>query len=572
MSTLNVGTGQQYSTVAAAVNASQAGDTIAVSAGTYTNDFVQIRHDLALQAVGGRVGMVATVAPSDGKAILTEGAAGISVSISGFDFSGARVADGNGAGIRYEGGRLTLDNTYFHDNENGLLAASAAGGSIAITNSEFSHNGVGDGRTHNIYVNDIASLTIDNSYFHDAVVGHEIKSRTQQTTITNSRIFDNQTGTASYSIDLPNGGRGVIRDNVIEQGPRSENPTVIAYGEEGGVYGGSSLQVIGNTIVNDLGRGNAVWNAAGAGTVLQDNSVFGFGGTALVNGPANVSGTTTLAAAPALNLGSPLTAIAGNAPASLPPAVIPPVEVPPVVILPPEIPPAVIPPVAAPPTPVAGDTFILRMSEDSWDGNAKFVLGVDGTQRGGVQTVTASHGAGASQTFDLTSLGLGAGLHDVSITFINDAYDSAGRDRNLFVDSVQFGSITQQGGPLWVNGSLNYIIGTPPVSANGAALVLNLSEDAYAGDASFTLSVDGIQRSIDQAVTAAHGAGASQAFDFTSLGIAPGRHDIGVTFTNDAYDGAGRDRNLFVDNVRFGDTTQTGGALSSNGTLNFQVG
>ncbi len=144
---------------------------------------------------------------------------------------------------------------------------------------------------------------------------------------------------------------------------------------------------------------------------------------------------------------------------------------------------------------------------------------------------------------------------------------------------MQFGSITQPGGPLWSNGSLNFTVGTPPapaagppVAANGTTLVLNLSEDAYAGDATFTLSVDGIQRSIAQTVTAAHGDGASQAFDFTSLGIPPGRHDIGVTFTNDAYAGAGRDRNLFVDSVRFGDMTQSGGVLWSNGTLNFQVG
>ncbi len=522
-----------------------------------------------LQAAGGRVSMVATMAPPDGKAILTEGATGVSVAISGFDFSGARVPDGNGAGIRYEGGRLTLDNTYFHDNENGLLGGAFPGGSIAITNSEFSHNGAGDESTHNLYVGDIASLTIDASYFHDAVVGHEIKSRAEQTTVTNSRIFDNRTGTASYSIDLPNGGRGVIRGNVIEQGPQTQNPTVIAYGEEGGVYAGSSLQVIGNTIVNDLGRGNAVWNAAGAGTVLQDNSVFGFGTTALVNGPADMSGTTVLATAPALDLASPLAPVAGGPPAANPPPATPPSAPPP----------AAPPPPAPPPVSAAGDVFILRMSEDSWNGDASFALSVDGVQAGGVQTVTASHGAGASQAFDLTSLGVGAGLHDVGITFVNDAYGGAGNDRNLFVDSVQFGSITQPGGPLWSNGSLHYTIGTPPapvagppVSTNGTALVLNLSEDAYAGDACFTLSVDGIQRSIDQTVTAAHGAGASQAFDFTSLGIAPGSHDIGVTFANDAYDGAGRDRNLFVDSIRFGDTTQAGGALWSNGTLHLQVG
>jgi len=39
MATLTVGSGKQYGTIAAAVAAARAGDTVAVSAGTYANDF-----------------------------------------------------------------------------------------------------------------------------------------------------------------------------------------------------------------------------------------------------------------------------------------------------------------------------------------------------------------------------------------------------------------------------------------------------------------------------------------------------------------------------------------------------
>src|SRR5215471_16957836 len=107
MATLTVGSGQQYSTIAAAVTAAQSGDIINVQAGTYTNDFV-IDNDknLTLQAVGGPVKLVATVSPPDGKAIITEGYYGATLTINGFDISGAKVADANGAAIRYEGGRL----------------------------------------------------------------------------------------------------------------------------------------------------------------------------------------------------------------------------------------------------------------------------------------------------------------------------------------------------------------------------------------------------------------------------------------------------------------------------------
>ena len=81
--------------------------------------------------------------------------------------------DGNGAAIRYEGGNLSLSNDFFHNNQDGLLAASDPNGTITIDDSEFSFNGNGEGNTHNIYVNDIALVTITNSYFHDADIGHD---------------------------------------------------------------------------------------------------------------------------------------------------------------------------------------------------------------------------------------------------------------------------------------------------------------------------------------------------------------------------------------------------------------
>jgi hypothetical protein len=79
-------------------------------------------------------------------------------------------------------------------------------------------NGTGDGYTHNIYADEVGTLTIDGSYFHDAVMGHQIKSRADVLTIRNSRIADGPDGTVSYSIDLPNGGKAIIDNNTIVQG------------------------------------------------------------------------------------------------------------------------------------------------------------------------------------------------------------------------------------------------------------------------------------------------------------------------------------------------------------------
>ena len=55
--------------------------------------------------------------------------------------------------------------------------APVPGATVTIRNSEFGFNGAGDGRSHGIYVNEVAKLDVANSYFHDTSVGHNLKSR-----------------------------------------------------------------------------------------------------------------------------------------------------------------------------------------------------------------------------------------------------------------------------------------------------------------------------------------------------------------------------------------------------------
>ncbi|MDQ2742223.1 MAG: hypothetical protein M3Z66_07975 [Chloroflexota bacterium] len=437
MAILNVGSNQPFASIADAVAASTAGATIQVQAGTYTNDFATINHALTLEAVGGMANMVATEAPPNGKAIMDVNA---NVTVTGFAFSGAQVADGNGAGIRYEGGNLTLDGDYFHDNQDGLLAGADPSGSITINASEFAHNGAGDGYTHNLYVGDIGALTITDSYFHDAVVGHEIKSRAETTTISNSRVQDGPDGTASYSIDLPNGGNAVIQGNVIEQGPNSQNPAIIAYGEEGNVHAGSSLAVTGNTILNDLtsGSATATWNASGAPAAMTGNAIFGLSRGQLTRGSVDVSGNTTLTSEPALDTSSPMHSTPTPTPAPTPDP-------------------------APNPAPVAADTLVLQLSEDMFQGNAEFIASVDGKGLGAAQPVTALQNAGQSEDFTFKG-DFGPGVHDLAVTFLNDAYGGTPTtDRNLYVngvdlDGAHYASATAS---LYSAGTMHFQIGVP---------------------------------------------------------------------------------------------------------------
>jgi hypothetical protein len=238
--------------------------------------------------------------------MIDEGGTGVSVTIKGFNISGVSVTDQNGAAIRYEGGNLTLGQDYFHNNQEGLLAASDPNGTITINDSEFANNGDGSGLTHNIYVNNLATLIVTNSYIHDAVEGHEIKSRAQNTIIEHDRIFDNQS-TASYSIDIPNGGNATIQNNVIEQGPISDNPFIIAYGEEGESNPGTNVSIANNTIVNDQNSPNdaVVLNRTSVALPFDNNQVWGLTASQLSSGPLADAGTTAfLASRPSLDTSS----------------------------------------------------------------------------------------------------------------------------------------------------------------------------------------------------------------------------------------------------------------------------
>jgi hypothetical protein len=72
----------------------------------------------------------------------------------------------------------------------------------------------------------------DQSYSPTRKRGTTSKAEPVPTTISNSRIQD-QIGTASYSIDLPNGGNATIQDNTIEQGKNSALPISISLWRDG---------------------------------------------------------------------------------------------------------------------------------------------------------------------------------------------------------------------------------------------------------------------------------------------------------------------------------------------------
>ena len=57
--------------------------------------------------------------------------------IDNIEFRGARVAEGNGAGIRFEGGKLQIRNCVFLDNQNGILTSNNGSAELIIEASLF---------------------------------------------------------------------------------------------------------------------------------------------------------------------------------------------------------------------------------------------------------------------------------------------------------------------------------------------------------------------------------------------------------------------------------------------------
>lgn len=271
---LRVGPGQALRTIAAAAAQARDGDTIEIEAGDYAADVaVWTRDRLTVRGVGGHVRLLAAGASAEDKAIWV--VRGGAMTVENIAFSGARVSGRNGAGIRFEKGRLTVRNCLFEDNENGILTSNDPDAELEIEGSEFGHNGAGDGQSHNLYVGNIRRLKVSGSYFHHARVGHLLKSRAAESVVEYNRLTDEPGGRASYELEFPGGGLAYVIGNLIEQGAQTENPYMISFGSEGYRWPRNELYLSGNTLVDERAQGGYFLRVQpGAGRVRAVNNLL----------------------------------------------------------------------------------------------------------------------------------------------------------------------------------------------------------------------------------------------------------------------------------------------------------
>lgn len=273
---LQVGPGAEYATPSQAAAAVADGDTVEIAAGSYVRDLAAWRgNNLTIRGVHGRAVLDAKGTAYGGKAIWV--IQGKNTSIENIEFAHCKMGDKNGAGIRQEGANLTLRHCLFRDDEDGILAGDNAESEILIEYCEFAHNGAGDGYSHNLYINHVRKLTFRYNYSHSAQVGHELKSRALENMIYCNRIADESDGTASYLIDLPNGGRSFVIGNVLQKGANAQNNIMLSYAEEGAKNPVQELYVINNTLVNKRNNGKAVRIAGKPVVLLVNNLLTGSG-------------------------------------------------------------------------------------------------------------------------------------------------------------------------------------------------------------------------------------------------------------------------------------------------------
>ena len=248
--TLEVGETKAFKTPSAAAAVAKDGDRITIQPGSYFDCAVWNANNLVIEGIGDPDKVIVTDKTCQGKALFITVGEGIEV--RNLTLTRARVPDGNGAGIRAEGRNLTVVGVRLVNNQNGIMSGTV-GGTVTIRDSLFERNGTCESAcAHGIYFGSVDLLRVENSRFTGTKQGHHIKSRARRTEVTGCAIEDGPDGTASFSIDIPNGGGLLVRGNTLQKGPKSENHSaMISIGAEGVTQPTAEIVIEDNTARSD---------------------------------------------------------------------------------------------------------------------------------------------------------------------------------------------------------------------------------------------------------------------------------------------------------------------------------
>ncbi len=272
--TIEVGPDKPYKAPSQAAADAKDGDHIVIGPGEYFDCAVWRANNLVIEGSGPDASAIITDKTCMEKGIFVVG--GNDTTVRNVTLTRARVPDMNGAGIRLDGRNLTVDHVKFINNQNGILGGGP-GSRVIVRDSQFLQNGTcARDCAHGIYSGGDL-LHVEHSRFFETRQGHHIKSRALRTEVIGCDIADGKNGTASYLIEVPNGGSLVVRDNTLEKGPRSENNgAAISIGAEGVTQPTREIIIENNKFSND-GDYQTVFvrNITATSAVLRGNKLSG---------------------------------------------------------------------------------------------------------------------------------------------------------------------------------------------------------------------------------------------------------------------------------------------------------
>lgn len=248
--TLSVGPGEQFKQPSEAITAAADGDTIEVAPGEYLDCAIISRNHLTI--VGTGPGVIVTDKTCAGKALFVTD--GDDITFRNLTLTRARVIDGNGAGIRAEGGDLTVENVQFIDNQTGLLAGDQSRSKIRILDSVFKQNGRCETSCiASLSVGHIALLHVERSKIIETRRAHQISSGALRTELIKDDIEDGRWGSSGYLVDIPNGGALVIQESTFQKGLLSSNLGAAVMIGDVDRSQPTDLAIAHNRFVNDTG-------------------------------------------------------------------------------------------------------------------------------------------------------------------------------------------------------------------------------------------------------------------------------------------------------------------------------
>ena len=204
--TILVGPGEMVSTVTEAARLARDGDVVEIRSGNYRGQTaIWTQNNLLIRGTGKRPVMIADGQSAEDKAIWV--VRGGNVRIENIDFRGAKASDGNGAGIRFEKGHLSIHACRFADNEMGILTGNLASLSLEISDSEFVDAPHDERDLHHLlYVGAIGRFVLRGSRFQNGYLGHLVKSRARENHVLYNMLADGAGGRAFFELEFPNGG------------------------------------------------------------------------------------------------------------------------------------------------------------------------------------------------------------------------------------------------------------------------------------------------------------------------------------------------------------------------------